>query len=208
MEERFFEVAHFADKGVLYLLLILSVVSLGLIIERYVKLSRAAKNASLLKKGIEASLSAGDLESFAVLKERGGALEQSAVELGLTNLKSNGIKGLREAFDTFIMLERPKLERSLGFLATVGSNAPYIGLFGTVLGIMKAFRDLGGGATEGGQSAVMAGISGALIATAAGLMVAIPAVLAYNYFSKLVKQVVTTLEALRELAVIIGERRV
>lgn len=207
MEERFFEVAHFADKGVLYLLLILSVVSLGLIIERYIKLSRAARNASLLQKGIAASLSAGDLDSFAVLKEKGGALEESAVELGLTNLKSNGIKGLREAFDTFIMLERPKLERSLGFLATVGSNAPYIGLFGTVLGIMKAFRDLGGGASEGGQSAVMAGISGALIATAAGLMVAIPAVLAYNYFSKLVKQVVTTLEALRELAVIIGERR-
>ena len=76
--------------------------------------------------------------------------------------------------------ERLRLERNLAFLATLGSNAPFIGLFGTVLGIIKAFHDLAGG-QAGGPSVVMAGISEALVATAVGLMVAIPAVVAFNY---------------------------
>ncbi len=205
MEERFFEVAHLADRGVLYLLVILSLVSLVIIAERYFTLTKAAKRAGDLNNGIQRVLAGANLESYKSLKGIGGTLEDRSVELGIQAIGTSGRLGLRESFDTLILLEKPKLERSLGFLATVGANAPYIGLFGTVLGIMKAFKDLGG-ASEGGQGAVMAGISGALIATAAGLMVAIPAVLAFNYFQKLVKQVVTTMEAIRELAVIVAER--
>lgn len=205
MEEQFFEVAHLADRGVLYLLLILSVVSLALIIERYLRLRSLAVKARRIEDRVQGVLSRGDLESFSSLKGVGGDLEDRAIQLGLESISGSGTKGLREAFDTFILLEKPKLERSLGFLATVGANGPYIGLFGTVLGIMKAFKDMGGG--EGGQAAVMAGISGALIATAAGLMVAIPAVLAFNFFQKQVKRITTSLEAIRDLAVIVAERR-
>ncbi len=76
--------------------------------------------------------------------------------------------------------ERPRYERFLSFLGTLGSNAPFIGLFGTVLGIIKAFNDLGAVAIQGSaiQQTVMTGISEALVATAVGLAVAIPAVVA------------------------------
>lgn len=205
MEERFFEVAHLADRGVLYLLLILSVVSLGLIVERFFYLNRLASSAKRFQVQVQELLSKADFRLLVGLKQDAGTLETRALDLGIQTIRDSHGKGIREAFDTFILLEKPKLERSLGFLATVGANAPYIGLFGTVLGIMKAFRDLGGG-SEAGQGAVMAGISGALIATAAGLMVAIPAVLAFNYFQKQVKQIVSGIEATRELSVIVNER--
>ena len=82
--------------------------------------------------------------------------------------------------------EKLRLERNLAFLATLGSNAPFVGLFGTVLGVIKAFHDLAG-SQAGGPSVVMAGISEALVATAVGLMVAIPAVVAFNYFNRRVR---------------------
>jgi biopolymer transport protein ExbB len=96
--------------------------------------------------------------------------------------------------------ERLRLERNLAFLATLGSNGPFIGLFGTVLGIIKAFHDLSGGALGEGASTVMAGISEALVATAVGLMVAIPAVVAFNYFSRRVKVRMTEVDWMAELA--------
>ena len=79
--------------------------------------------------------------------------------------------------------ERLRYERGLAFLGTLGSNAPFVGLFGTVLGIIRAFHDLAANSAQGAQ-AVMAGIAEALVATAVGLLVAIPAVAAYNAFSR------------------------
>jgi len=82
-----------------------------------------------------------------------------------------------------LVTEQQRLERRLSILGTLGNNAPFIGLFGTVLGIIRAFHDLSLD-VKGGASVVMTGISEALIATAAGLFVAIPAVIAYNYFQR------------------------
>jgi biopolymer transport protein ExbB len=104
------------------------------------------------------------------------------------------------------LIEKPELEKSLGFLATIGSNAPYIGLLGTVLGIMKAFQDLAQSA-DAGQQTVMAGISLALVATAAGLFVAIPAVISYNYFQKQVKGIMQNLESVKELCIAVAKKR-
>jgi len=99
--------------------------------------------------------------------------------------------------------ERLRLERHLAFLATLGSNGPFIGLFGTVLGIIKAFHDLAaGGAGGAGASTVMAGISEALVATAVGLMVAIPAVVAFNYFNRRIRVRMTELEWMAHLAAV------
>lgn len=78
------------------------------------------------------------------------------------------------------------LEKRLGILATFGNNAPFIGLFGTVLGVIKAFHSLGT-STEFGVRVAMTGISEALVATALGLFVAIPSVVAYNYFVRRIK---------------------
>jgi biopolymer transport protein ExbB len=115
----------------------------------------------------------------------------------LRHAREKGTAGIEEIFSSFVAIERPALDRYLGFLATVGSNAPFIGLLGTVFGIMDAFRALS--QSQGDANVVMAGISQALIATAAGLMVAIPAVIAYNYFQKKVKAVILNLNSVRDL---------
>lgn len=86
------------------------------------------------------------------------------------------------------------LEKRLGILATFGNNAPFIGLFGTVLGIINAFHTLSKG-SEFGVNAVMGGISEALVATATGLFVAIPSVIAYNYFVRKIKMILLNIEA-------------
>jgi biopolymer transport protein ExbB len=80
-----------------------------------------------------------------------------------------------------IETERLRYERRLAFLGTLGNNAPFVGLFGTVLGIIRAFHDLAGGAMQGqGTQAVMSGIAEALVATGVGLLVALPSVAMYN----------------------------
>lgn len=89
---------------------------------------------------------------------------------------------------------RVLLEKRLGILATFGNNAPFIGLFGTVLGIIDAFHTLSQG-SEFGVNAVMGGISEALVATATGLFVAIPSVIAYNYFVRKIKMMLLEIEA-------------
>lgn len=98
---------------------------------------------------------------------------------------------------SFLAQEKQSLEKGLTVLATLGSNAPFIGLFGTVLGIINAFAALAD--QKGGVSSVMSGISEALVATAIGLFVAIPAVVAYNIFSRRLKTVLVDCESLKDL---------
>src|SRR3989339_396660 len=105
-----------------------------------------------------------------------------------------------------LLEERLKLERYLGVLGTLGNVAPFIGLFGTVVGIIKAFQDLAlaGG---GGPAVVARGIAEALVATAAGLVVAIPAVIIYNYFTRKVKSLSGGMEvASTRLLVMLGSK--
>ena len=197
MKDRIFSVAHYADAGVLFLLIALSIASLIVIFERYVRLGRIAKSSKRQRDKLEEVLTRGNMSEIDTLQLVDGSLEARLVKRGMTHLKQNGRKGLEESFSTFVQFEQPKVERSLTFLATVGSNAPYIGLFGTVLGIMKSFNDLAN-ATNAGQQTVMVGISAALIATAAGLMVAIPNILAFNYFQKQVKSIIAGLESFKD----------
>jgi biopolymer transport protein TolQ len=102
------------------------------------------------------------------------------------NVELSGVDNINRAMRQASTSELTKLERGLGFLATTGSTTPFIGLFGTVWGIMDAFRGIGvrGSAT---LAVVAPGISEALIATAAGLAAAIPAVVAYNYYIHRIK---------------------
>jgi len=102
------------------------------------------------------------------------------------NIELGGVDNINRAMRQATTSELTKLERALGFLATTGSTTPFIGLFGTVWGIMDAFRGIGmrGSAT---LAVVAPGISEALIATAAGLAAAIPAVVAYNYYINRIK---------------------
>lgn len=206
MQERIFAIAHYADTAVLYLLILLSLVSIVMIVERYSVLRKTTERSRRVRGELEQALLARDLRRIEDVAKDESSIEGRAASYGLAHLEKNGTAGLEEVFGTISKIERPRLEKSLGFLATVGANAPYIGLFGTVLGIMKAFKDLAA-AADAGQGSVMAGISAALIATAAGLMVAIPAVLAYNYFQRQVKAVFTNLDSVKEMVLAYGKSK-
>lgn len=106
-------------------------------------------------------------------------------------------EAIDRAVRSYLTAERSKLECGLTELATLGSNAPFIGLFGTVLGIIQAFGALSD--SQAASSGVMKGISEALFATAIGLFVAIPAVIAYNYFSRKLRVLLGECESLRDL---------
>lgn len=200
LTEKLFAVAQGGAEFILWLLLIMSVVSLGLIFERWMALravsQQTAKNRARLKQALQES-NLADLRDLARDRD---SLEGRALSYGLRHVDQNGVEGLDQIFNGFALLERPSLERSLNFLATVGSNAPFVGLLGTVLGIMKAFRDLSANASSGNE-AVMAGIAEALVATAVGLLVAIPAVIAFNFFQKQVKAAMQSIESVKELCV-------
>ena len=125
---------------------------------------------------------------------RHDALETNAVLAGLQAYE-HGPESVEDLISGALGREKARYEKRLGLLATLASNAPYIGLFGTVLGIIRSFRDLSVNMNEA-SSAVMAGISEALLATAIGLLVAIPAVIANNVFKGWVKTAVTECEML------------
>jgi biopolymer transport protein TolQ len=206
VHDKIFAVAHYADQGVLYLLVILSVISLALILERWFTLRKISQESVKMRSRIRTAIATNSPEDIEKLGQDPETLEGRAISMGMKHIRDNGNAGLEEVFNSYTLNERPELEKSLNFLATVGSNAPYIGLLGTVLGIMKAFQDLSA-STEAGQQTVMAGISVALVATAAGLFVAIPAVISYNYFQRQVRGILQNLESIKELAIAYAKKK-
>lgn len=206
LTEKIFAVAHLADQVVLWLLLLLSILSIGMILERWFALKKITTESNRVRARIKMALQSNSVEDVEDIAKDPGSIEGRAASYALKHMKDNGTKGLEEIFNAFVLTEKPELEKSLGFLATIGSNAPYVGLLGTVLGIMKAFNDLAT-TPEAGQQTVMAGISMALVATAAGLFVAIPAVIFYNYYSKQVKGVFTSLESVKELCLAYAKKK-
>lgn len=199
--QKFFALAGGMDLVVLYLLLLLSITSLALIMERFLTLRKILKLSEATREKLKNIVDSNDFSSLDSVASTEGSLEARAIALVLNHNRTRGLSGVEELFNSYILRVRPDLERYLNFLATIGSNAPYIGLLGTVLGIMKAFHDLSSQSDAGMQS-VMAGISSALLATAAGLFVAIPAVMAYNYFQRKVKSIIQGLELARDLAIV------
>ncbi len=206
LTERIFAIAQIADQTVLWILILLSIVSIGMILERYFFLRKVSKESADTREKIRAALASHSVEDVENMPRNVQTVEGRALNFAMKHIKESGSKGLSEAFNTYALIERPELERFLNFLATVGSNAPYVGLLGTVLGIMKAFFDLSQNA-EAGQQTVMAGISMALVSTAAGLFVAIPAVISYNYFQKQVKGILQSLEAVKELCLAFAKKK-
>jgi biopolymer transport protein ExbB len=181
-------------EWVLWLLVALSVASLALMLERamFFRARRLERREEIAQR-----LSRGDVDGLRPLLEGQRGLEARVLQQGLAALPQ-GPAVVEEVMAAAMAAERPRYERFLSFLGTLGSNAPFVGLFGTVLGIIKAFNDLGAVAIRGSaiQQTVMTGISEALVATAVGLAVAIPAVVAYNLFTRALKNRVTRAQAL------------
>jgi biopolymer transport protein ExbB len=206
LTERLFGLAQGGAEAILWLLIVLSVISIGLILERFLTLRQVTSRSQRIKARMKDALQSNNLDDLEEISKDRDSLEGRALAYGLRHVKETGTSGLQEIFNSFALLERPSLERSLNFLATIGSNAPFIGLLGTVLGIMKAFRDLSQNASTGNE-AVMLGIAEALVATAVGLVVAIPAVIAYNTFARQVKSSLQSLETVRELCVAYAKKK-
>jgi len=197
MTDNFFAMAQVAHIVTLYLLIFLSVLSLAFILERFFTLTKIKNDSARMGERLREILQSNSLADLEELGKEKKTLEGRGLSYGLRHVHERGVNGLEEIFSSYALNERPNLEKYLGFLATVGSNAPFIGLLGTVFGIMDAFRGMA--QSQGDATAVMLGISKALVATAIGLMVAIPAVIAYNYFQKQVKGVLQNLESVKEL---------
>ena len=187
----------FGSEWVLWMLVVLSIISIGIMLERMFYYWRLRINFAHFSEDITRLLLKDDYDSIAALCERTPSLESQTLLHGL-EYRAKGPKAMDESMNGYITGERQFLDRGLMVLGTLGNNAPFIGLFGTVIGIIKAFHDLANN-PAGGPSVVMAGISEALVATAVGLLVAIPAVVAYNAFTRIVKRKIANAETIRKL---------
>jgi biopolymer transport protein ExbB len=165
---------------VLLLLIILSILSIALIVEKAILYWRWGRDTKKLLAEVKENLESDSLEKLHTHLHNPSPVS-IIIEAGLSAVPF-GPKAIVEAMEGEKITVRMYLEKRLSFLGTLGANAPFIGLFGTVLGIIHAFKDLSVSG-EGGQS-VMAGISEALVATAVGLFVAIPAAIFFNVFKK------------------------
>jgi biopolymer transport protein ExbB len=198
LTEKIFALAHYADDVVLIVLVIMSVVSIAMIFERYMALKKVSGESDRIRARIKMALQNGSVQDFEDIAKDPTSLEGRAAGHAMKYLKAHGEKGIEDVFNSFVLTEKSELEKFLPVLATISSNAPFIGLLGTVLGIMKAFNDLAV-TQNAGQQTVMSGISTALVATAAGLFVAIPASMFYNYFTRKVKSTLNSIESVKDL---------
>lgn len=204
--EKIFAIAHYADQFVLIVLVLMSILSIGMIFERFITLKKISSESDRIRLRIKMALQTNSLQDFEDIAKDPSSIEGRAASQAMKHFKESGQNDFEQVYNSFVLTEKPELEKYLAVLATIASNAPFIGLFGTVLGIMKAFNDLAQ-APEAGQQTVMAGISVALVATAAGLFVAIPAGIFYNYFTRKVKAIFVSLESVKELGLAYAKRK-
>ena len=193
--ELWLKIATVFEAAILFLLFVLSIWSISIMIERYRTISIERRGSDL--SDLKAHLVRGDRAAVSDWCKNYPGLYAGALLAALgagTNSES-----IDRAVRSFLISERLRMEKGLSVLATLGANAPFIGLFGTVLGIIRAFAALG--ESSGAASSVMSGISLALIATAAGLFVAIPAVVAFNVFSNRVRTLLAECDSLKDLLI-------
>ena len=187
---------------ILYLMIALSVVSVAVMIERGWFFVSISANIAKLAEALGERLNAHDLAGASELVLASKSAEAAIVAAGLRQI-GRGAEAAEEAMASATALQRMRLERRLAFLGTLGNNAPFIGLLGTVIGIVQAFEKLqnagAGGAGAGPATDVMGAIAEALVATAIGLVVAIPAVAAFNYFQRRIRATLANSDALTHI---------
>ena len=180
-------------EWVLWVLIALSVLSVAVLFERGLFFVGLKAPVDALVQNLRRLLRAKDVEGARAYAKQTKGVEAEVLLAGLQEAEK-GTKSMEDAMLASKARIRLRMERNLAFLGTLGSNAPFVGLFGTVLGIIKAFRDLSKN-QAGGIGVIMSGISEALVATAVGLFVAIPAVVGYNFYTRLVRSRTTQIDA-------------
>jgi biopolymer transport protein ExbB/TolQ len=187
---------------VMWLMIALSLISTAIIAERALYFFSVRTDFAALARSLSQHLRDEDLSAARALLEDSRSLEAEVVLAGLAEAE-RGASAAREAMAGASAVQRSKLDRRLGFLGTLGNNAPFVGLFGTVIGIILAFEELShAGATASATTGVMANIAEALVATAIGLFVAIPAVAAYNWFQRAARGIGQNTEALSHVLLV------
>ncbi len=188
---------------VLWLMMALSVISLAIMLERLWLFWSIGDDIPALMKDLARLLRSGDMDGARRRLEASPSAEAAVVVAGLVESEM-GVDSAEEAMASASALQKNKLERRLAFLGTLGNNAPFIGLLGTVIGIVGAFDEfgkahntgLGAAAQAIAPEGVMRNIAEALVATAVGLVVAIPAVAAFNAFQRVIKTTLSNTDAL------------
>jgi biopolymer transport protein ExbB len=195
----------FRGSFTLVILMFLSVLSVTFALERWWYFRGASGKSDDILGAVRKQMEGGKAESAASWCQKHPSAVAQVVGYGLLHA-GRSRKDLEELMVSKLKEERMKLERYLAILGTLGNIAPFIGLFGTVVGIIKAFRDLAASGT-GGPSVVAQGIAEALVSTAAGLLVAIPAAVLYNYFNGRLKRLTVEMEvASARLIVMLGAK--
>ena len=196
----FLRLTYVGAEWVLWLLLLLSIISIALIVERWLFFMRTRIDGDELAAQLQEQLRARNMQgAWQLVKDKHTtSIECAVVAAGLVAMR-NGYQACAEAMLSTKARMRPTLDSNLSILATIGSNAPFIGLLGTVLGIIKAAHDLTAEAAHNAPNAVMAGVFEALVATAVGLFVAIPAVIAFNLFQRRVRTKIAQVDSLAHM---------
>jgi len=182
-------------KIVVVILFGLSVYSFGVMIDRFLMYNNARKQSRLFVQQVAGALKDGKLDEAIAIAERNKKSHiAKVVATGLSEFQSASqqvsdtevIEAAKRGLERSVAIVHAEMKRGLSALATIGSTAPFVGLFGTVVGILNAFKGIESQKATG-LSAVAGGIAEALITTAFGLLVAVPAVWAYNYFTNKVE---------------------
>lgn len=181
----------FVGKTVIVVMGVMSVYSLWVMVERFIVFQQAKNQSLKLLGALSNLLTKGDyMQAIEVTKKYKSSHLAKVIAAGLLEFEASrrdkrtsnelAVEAARQGMDRTAMITVAELKENLGVLATIGATAPFVGLFGTVMGIVRAFQGMA--TSGGGIASVSAGIAEALLTTAGGLLVAIPAVWAYNYF--------------------------
>jgi biopolymer transport protein ExbB len=210
LSEKLLEFSLVGAEWVLWLLVVLSVYSVSVMLDRFLMFRRTDVRMEDIEPAFSQAIAKGDYTTAKTTVEADGFV-RNVLRSGVDTLEvGTGDPGaVEQSMLAAIVREKDRHERRLGFLGTIGNNAPFIGLFGTVLGIIQSFEQLGQSnqaVTDAGKaaseldaqnnSAVMALLGEALVATAVGILVAIPAVAAYNAFKTKIAERSRTSEAM------------
>lgn len=185
IEERLTAFAMLGAEWVLWLLVALSVFGIAVMLERTYYMLASRDDIDELRNEVRSRLDRKDLEAARRRLAQSRSFEARVASVAL-DAAADGVDAARERLGGEAKLARLRMERNLAFLGTVGNNAPFVGLLGTVIGVIRAFHSLN---ESSGQvtAGLMADVGEALVATAIGILVALPAVAAFNAFQRAIK---------------------
>jgi biopolymer transport protein ExbB/TolQ len=185
LAKAFVEFAQLGANWVLWVLILLSIISVGVMIDRWLWLRQRDLDTETFLRELKGAWERDEIERFETKYKDDPSIPAHVALRGLAQ-RNRGPDAVAEAMHAERARWRRGADKNLMLLGTLGNNVPFIGLFGTVLGVINAFQNLTVKSVEA-ESATLGAIAEALVATAVGLMVAIPAVIAFNTFTRKIK---------------------